>query len=258
MRRIRRRAGGSVVLGTAADSELITVPLFTERGFLAAALGDAGLPKLIALRALGAGARLQVVTSCPASWLMLRAGARLGAAAMTVVGPGTPPPTGCSRAAPWLIIDDTGSPAAAAVRTPWLAFVAAPSSDGVTIAGLRGLDAIILQRSTPACRAAVIVAMNLPVPVVRSLHGIPRDVITVARPGTVEFAALTPDPAEQALLAGSWPARPTSADPAWPGSPTLAELGPRIWSGTDRLLAPALTGSVSLGSRNGSAGRNDA
>jgi hypothetical protein len=252
-------ASGDVVLGTTADGELTTVPLFTERGVRAAALGDARLPKLLALRALGAGARVQVVTARPSSWLTLRDEARLPAERMAVVHPGTPPPADSTPTAPWMIIDDTGTPAAAAVTCPWQAFVAAPGSDGVTIAGLRGLDAIILHRSTPACRAAVIVAMGLPAPVVRSLHGIPRDVVTIARPGTLEFVPLTLDAAEQALLDRSLRAREAPTDPAWPRPPLHAELGPPSWRSNDCLLAPELIGAAaSIGAYNGSAGREDA
>jgi hypothetical protein len=249
-------ASGGVVLGTAADGELIAVPLFTERGVRAAALGDAWLPKLLALRALGAGARVQVVTSHPASWLALRDEARLPVERLAVVRPGAPVPADGTKTTPLLTIDDTGSPAAAAVARPWQAYVAAPDSDDVTIAALRGLDSIILHRSTPACRAAAIVAMDLPTPVTRSLHGIPRDVVAVARPGTVSLVPLTPAAAEQALLGTPGPSGPS--DPSWPGSPLLPELGSSIWRSNDCLLAPELTGAVSVGTRNGGAAREDA
>jgi hypothetical protein len=251
-------AGGGVGIGTADDGELVTIPLFTERGVRAAALGDAGLPKLLALRALGAGARVHVVTSNPAPWLTLRDEARLPADLMAIVHPGTPAPADSTRAAPWLIIDDTGTPAAAAVARPWQAYIAAPDTDAVTIAGLRGLDAIILHRSTPACRAAVIVAMELPVPVVQSLHGIPRDVIAIARPGTVRLVPLTPAATEQALLVRSMPAQEEREGSGWPGSPLAPEPDPPIWSGSDSLLVPELTGAVSIGAYNGGPRRADA
>jgi hypothetical protein len=273
-------ASGGVVLGTAADGDLISVPLFTERGVRAAALGDTGLPKLLVLRALGAGARVQVVTSHPAPWLALRDESRLPAERMTVVPPGTRPPADGSRTAPWMIMDDTGSPATAAVTRPWQAFVAAPDADEVTIAALRGLDSIILHRSTPACRAAAIVAMDLPVPVARSLHGIPRDVIAIAGPGSVSLVPVTPDATEQTLLARSFSTRETPAglaspaSPAWPGSPLLAELGPsgpaslgpsgpaslgpRAWLSDDCRPTPELTGAVSVGAGHGGPVREDA
>jgi hypothetical protein len=197
-----------------------------------------------------------VVTARPTAWLTLREEARLPAERMAIVHPRTPPPADSTRTTPWMVIDDTGTPATTAVARPWQAFIAAPSSDGVTIAGLRGLDAIILHRSTPACRAAVIVAMDLPVPVVRSLHGIPRDVIVIARPGTVELVPLTPDAAEQALLARSGPAKETPSGPTWPGSSLHPEPRPPIWRSNDCLLAPELTGTVSIGAYNSEPGRD--
>lgn len=194
-------APGGVVLGTLPGGEPVGVPFFTAgRGTRAAVLGDPALPRLIALRALGAGARLQVVTARPEEWLSLRRSAWLPAERMAVVRPGAPPPEDGTRAAPCMIIDDTG---AAAVSSPWQAVVAAPGPRAVTIAALRGLDAIVLHRSTPACRAAVIAALNLPVPVTRSLHGIPGDVVAIATAGMVKLVPLTPDASERVLLARS-------------------------------------------------------
>jgi len=194
------RTAITVVMGTKADGEQVCVPFFTSQGTLNAALGDCGLPMLLALRALRTGARVQVITPCPDPWLMLRDGGGLPAELIAIAYPGTSPRADGTRVDPWMIIDESGTPAAAAVRRPWQAFIAAPGADAVTIAGLRGLDTIIMHRSTPACRAAVIAAMNLPVPAARSLHGIPRDVVAVANTGIVSFAPLNPDAAERALL----------------------------------------------------------
>jgi hypothetical protein len=194
-----------LVLGTSADGEPISVPFFTATGTLSAVLGDPGLPKLLAIRALCAGARVQVLTVDPTPWLMMRDGSGLPAELITIAYPGTPPLSEGTRIDPWMIIDESGTPAAAVIRRPWQAFVAAPDVNTVTIAGMRGLDAIIMHRSTPSCRAAVIAAMDLPVPVTRSLHGIPGDVVAVACRGFVSLAPLTPDAAEIALLADYLP-----------------------------------------------------
>jgi hypothetical protein len=197
-------APGRVLLGTATSGDQVAVSFFTgERGTRTAVIGHATLPKLIALRALRTGARLQVVTPRPREWLRLRDCARLPAGQMAVVHPGAAPPPDGTRAAPWMIIDDTGAPAANTPGRPWQAVVAAPRADVVTIAALRGLDTIILHRSTPACRAAVIVALNLPESVVRSLHGIPRDIAVVASDGLVRLVPLTPNASERALVLAS-------------------------------------------------------
>jgi hypothetical protein len=199
-------ASGGVALGTAADGEPVVVPFFSaRRGTRFAVIGDPGLPKLIAVRALDAGARVQVVTTVPGDWFRLRGRARLSAERLAVVDPGAPPPDG-TRAEPWMIMDDTSfsvgdDTGAPMVANPWQAFVAISSARSVTVAALRGLDAIVLYRSTPACRAAVIAALRLPDSAVRSLHGIPPDVVAVASAGMVRLVPLRPDESECALLA---------------------------------------------------------
>ena len=86
---------GGVVLGTAPGGEPAIVPFFTAtRGTRCSVIGDPALPKVMALRALGAGARVQVVTSMPADWFRLRGRAGPSAERLAVVGPGAPPPDG--------------------------------------------------------------------------------------------------------------------------------------------------------------------
>lgn len=196
-----------VVLGTAANGEAAIVPFFTAgRPTRAAALGDPALPALIAVRAIGAGARLQVVTSRPEEWLRLRDRLRFRPERLVVVRQGTTTPACGTPAAPWMIIDDIGARA-------------------VTVPALRGLDAIVLHRSTPACRAAAIAALSLPDPVAASLHGIPRDVVVIASAGLVRRVPLRLDAAERALL---------------------AELGLPNRRSNDCPIAAGLTGAVSF------------
>jgi hypothetical protein len=104
-----------------------------------------------------------------------------------------------------MIMDDTGisvgeDTGSRRVSNPWQAFVATSSARAVAVAALRGLDAIVLYRSSPACRGAVVAALRLPDVVVRSLHGIPRDVVAVASAGMVRLVPLRPDAREYALF----------------------------------------------------------
>jgi hypothetical protein len=240
-------APGGIVLAAESSGEPVAVPFFTPTGpTRSAVVGDPMLPKLMALRALGAGARLQVVTSRPREWLRLRRCAWLSAGSMAVVRPGTPPPADGTRAAPWMIIDDTSEAAApasvaaaAGAGRPWQALVAAPDAGAVTIAALRGLEFVILHRSTPACRAAVIAALDLQVPVTRSLHGIPRDAVAIASPGIVSLGALEIAPSERALIRRSMqPLPPGPASSAWPVAGQDAQLRPSIRSSNQcRLVA---------------------
>jgi hypothetical protein len=214
--------GGGVVLGTAVDGEPVVVPFFTaRRGTRIAVIGDPALPKLIAHRAIDAGARVQVVTPAPGDWFRLRGRAGLSAERLAIVDPGAPPPPDGTRAEPWMIMDSTGAPGGS---YPWRqTFVAISNARRVTVAALRGLDAIVLYRSSPACRAAVVAATRLPDSAVRSLHGIPRDVVAVVSAGMVRLASLQPDASECALF---------------------TELGLPIWRNNDCRPVPGLTRAV--------------
>jgi hypothetical protein len=215
-------AGGGVVLGTEADGEPVVVPFFTaSRGTRVCVIGDSALPKVIALRAIDAGARVQVVTSAPDNWFRLRGRAGLSAERLAVVPPGTPPPLNGRRVQLRMILDDTRGDGSGAPRVsnPWQAFVTTLSARDVTVAALRGLDAIVLYRSSPACRAAVGAALRLPDSVVRSLHGIPRDVVAVVNAGQVRLVPLQPDASECALF---------------------TELGLPIWRSNDCRPVPGL------------------
>ncbi len=191
-----------VVLGTEPGGEPVIVPFFTAtRGTRCAVIGDPALPKLVALRALDAGARVQVVTSMPGDWYRLRSRAGLSAERLAVAAPGAAPPCG-TRAEPWMIMDDTGAAPAGstAVRNPWQPYVAVSGARAISVAALRGLDVIVLYRSTPACRAAVVAALRMPDHAVGSLHGIPNGVAAVATAGMVRLVPLRPDPPECALF----------------------------------------------------------
>lgn len=214
-------AGGGVVLGTAADGEPVVVPFFTaRRGTRTAAIGDPALPKLIALRALDAGARVQVVTSAPGDWFRLRGRAGLPDERLAVVDPGTPPPPDDTPAEPWMIMDDAGFLAGGLPRSSSCqAFVASSSARAVAVAALRDLDAIVMYRSSPACRAAVVAALRLPDSAVRSLHGIPMDVVAVASAGMIRLVPLRPAASECALF---------------------TELGLPIWRSSDCRPVPGM------------------
>ena len=169
---------GGVVLGTVPGGGPVRVPFFTAaRGTRCAVIGDRSIAVLMAKRALDAGARVQVVTSEPDDWFRLRGHAGLSPECLVVADPGTaPPPDGTGRS-PWMIMDDTGiltgDPDGVGARiprvsNPWQAFCAVSSARNVAVAALRGLDAIVLFRSSPFCRAVAAVALQLPDPAMRS------------------------------------------------------------------------------------------
>jgi type VII secretion protein EccE len=198
-------AAGGVVLGAAdpGPTGLLTVPLFSAAGASAVTVvGDQALPRLLALRALGSGARLQVLTRNTGGWRMLRDQAGVPPDRMAIARPGTAPPDGPGTPAdPWVILDDTGTPAAG--LGPWQA--------GVTVLGPDpagaippGPTAIVLQRVSELGAAAVTAALGLPGSAAAVLQAIPDGTIALARPGApLQFATLAPDAAERSMLAAS-------------------------------------------------------
>lgn len=197
---------GGVVIGPQAGGEdvgsPIAIPFFAaDAGTRTAVIGDPLLHRLLALRALGSGARLQVVTSRPGPWLKLR-GQAGQPDRMTVVRPGKQPPADGTRADPWLVIDDTGSPAVAA-SGPWLAVVSALSDSAGLQAVPPSCDAIVIGRSSAPLAASVVAALDLPPRTARSLQAIPDGQVAVAWRGLIRFARLVPDGVERSVLAGS-------------------------------------------------------
>jgi hypothetical protein len=223
-------ADGGVVLGTAPGGEPVRVPFFTQaRGTRCAVIGDGSMPKLLARRAVDAGARVQVITIEPDDWFRLRGHAGLPAERLAVVEPGTAPPSDGTRGNPWMIMDDTGildgdDAGIPPVSNPWHAFCAVSSARAVAVAALRGLDAVVLYRSSPFCRAVAVAAMRLPESAARSLTGIPKDVVALVSTGSVRLVPLKTDAAECALF---------------------TELGLPIWPQPDCWPRPGLMPPVS-------------
>jgi type VII secretion protein EccE len=198
-------AAGGVVLGSGAQdpAELIAVPLFSaERATRVTVIGDQALPRLLALRALGTGARLQIVTSNTAAWRLLRDQAGVRPERMTIVRPGTQPPPDGTPADPWVIMDDTGSPAVG--RRPWQAAVTVLGQAPAAGAVLPGQTAIVLQRTSELGAAAVTAALGLAGSLSPALQTIPDAMVALAQPGApLRFARLAPDAAERSMLAAS-------------------------------------------------------
>jgi hypothetical protein len=190
----------AILLGTEAGGNPVAIRFFRpERATRMAVIGDPALPRLLAIRALTAGAKVQVVTSQPEEWLKLPGSTRPQAGRIAVVPVGTPPPSDAAQVAPLMVIHDT-SAEPPPLAGPCQSVVSVLGDEAVAADALRGLDAVFLYRSIPAWRAAVIAAMNLSMPAVRSLHGIPRDVVAVAWAGAVTLVQLTPDASVRALV----------------------------------------------------------
>jgi type VII secretion protein EccE len=198
-------AAGGVVLGPGAQdhARIVVMPLFSAEGATrVTVIGDQALPRLLALRALGSGARLQIVTRSTGGWRMLREQAGVRSDRMTIVRPGTQPPPDGTPADPWMIMDDTGSPAVG--RRPWQAAVTVLGQAPAAGAVLPGQTAIVLQRTSELGAAAVTAALSLTGSASPALQTIPDGMVALAQPGApLQLAKLAPDAAERSMLAAS-------------------------------------------------------
>jgi hypothetical protein len=193
---------GGLVIGAEDGGAPVTVPLFRAgRGTQVCVAGHPALSRLLVLRALSAGARVQVVTTRSDEWLRLRDRAGARTADMTVVPPGSPPPATGSRVAPWLVIDDTGAPAGR--RGAWQSDVAAAASVPMVPGALHGLDAMLLERVGPVEEAAIAVAFGLAGPARKVAGAVPAGCVAVVVPGAIRVARLLLDQRERSALTDS-------------------------------------------------------
>jgi type VII secretion protein EccE len=194
---------GGFVIGTEPGGAPVVVPLFrSAHGTRVCVAGHPALSRLLTLRVLGAGARVQVITMRSAEWLRLRDHAGGPPDQMIVVQPGGPPPAAASRAAPWLVIDDTGAPPAAR-GAAWQADVTATSEVPVVPGALSGLDAILFERAGPAAEAAIAAAFGLDAAGRFALGAVPAGCLAVVRPGSARVVQLLPDRSEQLAISAS-------------------------------------------------------
>jgi type VII secretion protein EccE len=193
---------GGLALGPGSDGELVVLPFFRSQGTRAAVIGDPELPRMLALRALASGARVQVVTSRPAGWARLRSAMHIAEDQMPIVKSGAQPPRDGSRMSPWMVIDDTDSPS---VRSgPWRAAAAAVYRDLRTgSVSLPSLDAVVLRGITVAQASVLADAMSLPVPNAGALTNLSGHTVGVAMPGSVSFPEFVLTSAETAALSAS-------------------------------------------------------
>jgi hypothetical protein len=190
---------GGVVIGAGSTGDLVALPLFgAARGTRMCLAGHPALARLLALRAIGAGARVQAVTARPAGWLKLRRHLRLPSGQLAVDRPGTPAPGDGSRGSPWLVVEDSGGPATGAPAA-WRAVVTVmpelPGGPGTA----RGWDVVAFQETSPDGWAAIRSQMRLPGSGLDRAR-LPGHALAVAQPGSLRVAWLVPDETERAAL----------------------------------------------------------
>lgn len=197
-------SSGGVVLGDegGAGRGPVAVPFFRADGPTAVTVvGDRVLPRLLALRALGSGARVLVVTTQFGAWLQLHHHTGQTGRLM-VARPGTQPPTDATMADPWMIIDDTGAQAVAGGHA-WQALVSVRSA-AEPVQVPPGLDAVLVQHTSSSNADAIAAALSLAPAAVEALRAVPEGIVAVARPAaTVQYARLKAGPVERTILTRS-------------------------------------------------------
>jgi hypothetical protein len=183
---------GGLALGPGSDGELVVLPFFRSQGTRAAVIGDPELPRMLALRALASGARVQVVTSRPGGWARLQSAMHLTDDQMPIVRSGAQPPRDGTRMSPWMVRS-----------LPWQAAVTVCRDTRAGSASLPSLDAVILRGITAAQASALADAMSLPVPDAAALTSLSGHTVGVAMPGSVSFPEFVLTSAETAALSAS-------------------------------------------------------
>jgi type VII secretion protein EccE len=182
------RAGGQGLVLGKGEHGLVALPLFQGAPSQTALLSDSRLAWVLALRAVGAGALVRVVTSRPALWSPLKKWLELAP-------PGIDPVEGTALD-PWLLLDDatgaTGEP------TPWCSHVDLLSEPSPGILG--EYQTVLLHRPATAAIDALDRAFDLPKGAAHGLRMMPQHAVALVRPGSVHLVDLMPSAEESLML----------------------------------------------------------
>lgn len=191
---------GGLVVGW-ERGEPVSLPVFRGRPTRLGLFAAAYVGRLLAFRALGAGARAMVATPRPAAWSGLARFAPHQAVRWGPPGSATPP--GGSELSPSLIIDD-GGPREPVLRTDlgaWQTQVVLRALLSSVAAGqLRSLDAVAVQRVMPNEVPPLERAFDLPGQTAGWLTRLPDHVVGLVFPGGIRFVNLAPTTVERQLL----------------------------------------------------------
>lgn len=184
-----------VVVGTGNQRQPVVAQLFRNQPTQLGAFCAAYVAKLLAFRALAAGAQVQVMTPRPAVWEPLARSAP--PQWVSLVPPMSPTPRNATGTRPSLVIEDAGmaeSPARADLGA-WQAHLVlrpfmTPQMGGI----LRGVDLVIMQRVQPEVLPVIQDAFGLPASTTQWLPTMPDDTVALigveAGVETAEFVNL--------------------------------------------------------------------
>ena len=179
------------------------VRLFRPRPTAVGIFGSAVLARLLAVRALGAGAEVCVLTPHPAPWAALLPLAPSSAPWITLLPPGSAVPASGTGRLPWLLIDEA-DPGAAPARHepgPWQAVVTVQPPLAPNLVGsVRGYDLLMLQGVASQAVEPLRAATGISERSAKWLSRMPDDVVALIAGAEARYAVMAPTPAEQAAL----------------------------------------------------------
>lgn len=205
---VRLPAGG-VVLGNDENGTPLSVRLFGEQPGRVRAFASGPLAQLIALRAIGLGARVTVLTDQAGRWARLvRVLPRSsGPAAFTVLPTSGRVPAAATAAAPSLVVQATesGEIVSHGELARWQTVLAVAPAAALApglLVDLRSHDLLITERVPPFAVQRIREAFGLPYDRAVWLSQLPEGRVAVVAPGRLALVDLALSGREGALLRG--------------------------------------------------------
>jgi hypothetical protein len=192
-----------IALGMEQPGAPALVRLFRPRPTTVGLFGPTKLARLLALRALGAGAQVCVRTPRPAPWTALHPLAPGETPWLTLLPPGSPLPAPGTGRLPWLLVDEgePGGTAAPYQPGPWQAVLTVQPPLGPTAVGsIRSYDLLVLHgvasQAVEPLRAATGIAERS----AKWLSRMPDDVVALIADGETRYVVMAASAAERAAL----------------------------------------------------------
>jgi hypothetical protein len=179
------------------------VRLFRPQPTTAAIFGPAVLARLLAMRALTAGAQVCVLTPQPGPWTALHQVAPSSAPWLTLLPPGSEVPTPGAGLLPWLLIDDAepGATSTLPALGPWQAAVTSqPPLAPHAVGSARSYDLLVLHGVASQAVDPLRAATGISERSAKWLGQMPDDVVALIAGGEARYAKMSLEPAERAVL----------------------------------------------------------
>ncbi|NIH84501.1 hypothetical protein [Amycolatopsis granulosa] len=186
-------------LGRDQNGFPVALTLFRPEPVSVSLIGGAWAARLMAYRALRAGARLLVFSQHPADWVQLGRSATGRTDRVAVVAPGSPPAMSASADAPVLCLHD--APQTQSEPEAWQTRVLLHRRlTPERVGAVPGSDLVLMQRLTPNEAALLAPALQLTQRTSQQLQVLRDDMLAVLAGETNHYVWVDPAPAERERL----------------------------------------------------------